>query len=375
MGIGQVSVIQENLGQGGFKEIERKVLFVGTPSLNQNNNQLHSIGVETDLDTLLGANDSPLKSQLIAARQNADTNWIAYCWPIKAEDDWQEAIKTALAKPYDCDAEMIALCNPIETQDEIVSAQALMADAQNRLAKFLTITLAVPGLKAEQSWSQYVTDIKALQEGVVADRVALVPLIYSNALGAVMGRLSKHGVSIADTPMRVATGALIGIASTPMDAEDNPLTMAIIKELADNRFSVPQWYTGFDGMYWADHPLLDKEGGDFQVIEYRRILDYIARRVRILMLNKIANRELNNSPSSTKFHENYFMRPLREAAQSITIGDRKVPGMIQKPAEGDIVIQWKNNTTVDLYMQAAPVACPKKIGAKLSLDLDRVSTS
>jgi hypothetical protein len=214
MGIGQVSVTQENLGQGGFNELERKVLFIGTPSANHNNGQLHSVGVETDLDTLLGSGHSLLKTQLIDARQNADNNWLAYCWPLKAEDAWQEALEQALEQPNDCDAEMVALCNPIHTQEDIIAAQAAMADAQNRFAKFLTMTLAVPGLAAEQSWSQYLSDMKALQDGLVADRVALVPLIYLNALGAVMGRLSNHSVSIADTPMRVATGALVGLGTT-----------------------------------------------------------------------------------------------------------------------------------------------------------------
>jgi hypothetical protein len=371
MGIGRVSLTQENLAQGGFKAVERKVLYIGTPSANHNNQQLHSINTETDLDQLLGAGESLLKTQLTAARQNADSNWVAYCWPIKAEDDWQSALMTALEQPHDCDCESIALCKPIDSKEEIIAAQALMADAQNRLAKFLTLHLAIAGPSTEQSWPQYLSQVKSLQSGLVADRVALVPLIYPNALGALMGRLSKHGVSLADTPMRVATGALVSVGGIPEDAEGAPLTMAIIQELADNRFSVPQWYTGFDGLYWADHPLLDKEGGDFQVYEYRRVLDYLSRRIRILMLNKIANRELNNSPASISYHQSYFMRPLKEAAQSSTLNNRPIPGMIQPPEDGDIVIQWKNANTVNLYMQAAPVRCPKKINAFLSLDINR----
>lgn len=371
MGIGRVSLTQENLAQGSFAEVERKVLFIGSPSANQNNDRLHSLNQLSDLDALLGSGDSPLKTHIEAARLNADENWVGFCYPIKEDADLPKSIQAAMLEPSDCDCESIALCNPIDSSESIQNAQAAAVSLQNSAAKFVTIHLSIRGLK-EETWSEYLTFLKSLQAGLVADRVALVPEIYSGCLGTVMGRLAKHGVSIADSPMRIATGALVGVFEDVVDAEGQPLDMAIIQTLAESRYSVPQWYTGFDGLYWADHPLLDKEAGDFQVYEHRRILDYLARRVRILMLSKIANRELNSSPASISYHQSYFMKPLKEAAKGSSLNGRPIPGMIQPPEEGDILIQWKTRTTVDLYMQAAPLSCPKKINAKLSLDLDRM---
>lgn len=79
------------------------------------------------------------------------------------------------------------------------------------------------------------------------------------------------------------------------------------------------WYPDYDGLYWSDGRTLDVEGGDYQVIEYVRIADKIARRVRLLAIARIADRTLNSTPGSIAAAQQSFAKPLREMSQSVQI--------------------------------------------------------
>jgi len=82
MSVGQVQVNHVNLVQGGFDEIERQVLFIGTAAITDNDGTIIPVSNESDLDVLLGAADSDLKTQVVAARDNAGQNWQASIAPI-----------------------------------------------------------------------------------------------------------------------------------------------------------------------------------------------------------------------------------------------------------------------------------------------------
>lgn len=373
MGVGSVTVVLVNNNQGGFTEVERTFLFIGKAANAANLHKVLAISAQTDLDVVLGAEASDLKTQLEAARQNAASdNWGAYALPFDpAVDDWTELLDAALEKPNDLKIEAVALCEPVMTAAEVTAANAAMYDALSKYAKYLTCHLTVSGIGATESWPDYATRVKAVITGIAATRVAVVPQLHGNNLGVVCGRLCNPAVTIADTPMRVATGALIGLGPDPVDKDGVPLTMADIKDLAQARFSVPQWYNGYNGLFWADHALLDNDGGDFQVYEHLRVLDYLARRVRILAIARVADRRLNNTPKSIATNGTYFMRPLREASRSIMIGGEEFPAMIQPPEDGDIEIIWTTNSDVSIAITAAPYTCPKRITVYLALDLNR----
>ncbi|GAA4649031.1 DUF2586 domain-containing protein [Kistimonas scapharcae] len=371
MATGQVNVNNINRNQGSFPDIERQFLYIGVGGNAANNDKLLPLSGDSDLDALLGNDASDLKTQLIAARQNAGQNWQAYVIPIVQDGDWEAALDSVMEKPHDLDVEAVAVCTFPADKAAVESAYAKMEDIRSRFARFMTCHMAVPGIAADEDWTAYLAKIKALNNGVAANRVSLVPQLHGNNLGVVTGRLCNRAVSIADTPMRVNTGPLVGLGDDPKDSAGTPLTMGIITELSKERFSVPQWYAGYNGMYWADHMMLDNPGGDFQVYENIRVLDYLARRVRVLAIGKIADRSLNSTPKSIAFNTTYFMRPLRESSRSTEIGGQPFPAMIQPPEDGDIVITWISLTEVEIYIQAAPYQCPKKIGVFLMLDLAR----
>lgn len=372
MAIGQINLIQENTASGGINAVERTVLFIGSGASDADKDKLHSINQQTDLDAILGAGNSPLKLNIDAAKLNAGPNFTAWVIPVGSLTI-DEAIELAADEPNNIYPEQVALVDHVLTADQVRGIQAATIAAENVYGKYLCVFAAVVGInEASQSWSDYISEVKKLQNNVVADRVALVPQLHGNNLGVVVGRLNNDKYSIGDSPMRVRSGSLVGLGGAPKDNTGTTLNMAHLTELANARFSVPQTYTNFDGIYWADHPLLDAEGGDYQVYENRRVIDYVSRRVRVRMIQKIADRELNSSQSSTKYHEQYFMEPIFEASKGIAIAGVPKPGLVQKPQDGDIVIHWKNANEVELAMVAAPVNSPKKITARIALDLKRL---
>jgi len=372
MGVGSVTIVQVNNNQGVFTEVERMFLFVGTIGDAAKRGKLIPIDSASKLDDLLGTAASELKTQISAARSNARSdNWVCYAYGIDpATNDWKAIVKALLDHPTDLNIEAVILCTPVKTKAEVEACHTLAIDCLAAYAKFITVHAAVAGIDAAtETWSDYFARVGALVDNVAAPRVCLVPLLHGNNLGVVAGRLCDPAVTLADTPMRVATGALVGLGEAPVDKDGAALNTATIKTLATMRFSVPQWYTGYDGMYWADHATLDAEGGDYEVYEYQRVIDYLSRRVRILAIFRVADRRLNSSDSSIAANKTYLMRPLREASHSITIGGIEQPGMIEPPTDDAITITWTSMTEVAIAITAKPYNCPKKITVFLGLDL------
>ncbi|MDI9804082.1 DUF2586 family protein, partial [Citrobacter koseri] len=93
----------------------------------------------------------------------------------------------------------------------------------------------------------------------------------------------------------------------------------------------------------------DVEGGDYQVIEYLRIADKIARRVRLLAIARIADRAMNSTPGSIAATEQNFAKPLREMSQSSQINGIRFPGEVKTPRDGDVSVSWKTATKVEIY--------------------------
>jgi len=376
MPIGKVIISQDKGTGGSITEIERKVLFIGIGGATALADQIHAINQETDLDIILGPEDSELKLNIEAARLNAGPNFTGYVIPILAAlglYTWDTAIEFALDQPNDIDVEMVVLTTAMASSADVDLYQASCVAAQNVFAKYITIHAAVTGITGALTWANYLTTTKALQTNKAANRVHLVPQLHGNNLGVVVGRLINDSYSLGDSPMRVASGAVVGLGVDPVDVDGVTLSMAHLTDLADNRFSVPQTYTGIDGTYWADHVSLDIAGGDFQVFENTRVIDYLTRRIRVLAILKIADRSLNSAPDSVAYHEGYFMQPIFDASKASNINGVPKPGLVKPPQDGDIVISWLSTTEVELFMLAAPLDSPKKITAHISLDLGRIA--
>lgn len=365
MALGKVSVNNLNLGQGAVTEIERYFLYIG--AAGENAGQLLPLNTDSDLDAMLGVPSSDLKTQIIAARLNGGDRWACLAAPISGEQTWEAALEKAQQQGYSVEA--VVITTPVATGGELSAMHDAATAVTNTYGRRLFVMAATAGISAEQTWAEYAAEQKAITKDLVAPRVLVVPQLHGNDLGVLAGRLANAAVSIADSPMRVATGAVQGLGPVPKDQDDIPLPSAIRAALDADRFSVSQTYPDYPGVYWGDGNMLDAPASDYLVIEYLRLADKAARQIRPLLIRRVGDRRLNNSPASMAAAETAFMKPLRVMAKSTTFAGEQFPGEIKQPKKGDIVINWPTRNRVEVYIKLTPLECPKDLTANIALDL------
>ncbi|MFM4908737.1 DUF2586 domain-containing protein [Aeromonas dhakensis] len=363
-----VQINNLNQMQGPVTEVERHLLFIG--SAPTNTNKLLSLNTQSDFDTLLGEADSELKTNLQAAMANAGQNWTAAAFVLPTDMDWKDAVRTAQKTQS---FEAVVVLGQEWDKAEINAAHALNQELIAKWGRWQAMLLAVPGIvstaEGGQDWSEYEAELAALQDDIAAESVSLIPQLWPNLIGAYAGRLCNRAVSIADSPCRVKTGAVIGLGATPKDKGGTELPLATLQTLEASRYSVPMWYPDFDGIYWADGRTLDAEGGDYQVIENLRVAYKVARRMRLRAIARIGDRSFNSTPGSTEAAVMFFGKDLRQMASTITINGQPFPGDIASPKDGDIRIQWTAKNLVSIYVVVRTVDCPKGITVNIMLDL------
>lgn len=366
MGVPVVQVNNLNLIQGEFDEVENYFLFVGRGS-GTNESKLLSINTDTDLDDVLGSADFNLKTQVEHAKLNAGQNWNACVYPLAELEDWADAVDYCMEQTV---VEAIVLTDALADSTEV---EAMQAKAETIMAEYMNPLFFIGTTRAmaeDESWSDFEAAIKPLINNVVADQVSVVPHLWGIDLGTYAGRLCNKAVTVADSPMRVATGTLLGAWSIkPTDKDGRMIDRGILKSLEAARFSVPYWFPGYPGIYWAEGNMLDVPAGDYQCVENLRVVQKAMRRVYPLAVARIADRKLNSTPNSIASNKIYFMRPLREMSRSVQIMGIQFPGEVKPPKDGDITINWKTKYQVEIYMVATPYNCPKQITCNLMLDL------
>jgi hypothetical protein len=371
MALGKVSVNNLNLSQGAVTAIERHFLFIGPGA--KSIGQLISLNTDSDLDVMLGIPPSDLKTQIIAARLNGGDRWACVAAPIAADGNWQDALTVSQQQGHSF--ESVVVTTPVTTAAELSAMHDAAIALGNTYGRRVFVMAASVGITAEdQAWSEYTAAQKALVLGLAAPRVLCVPQLHGNDLGVLAGRLANAAVSVADSPMRVATGPVLGLGPVPIDSEGVPLPSAVRAELDTARLSVTQTYTDYPGVYWGDGNMLDVPASDYQVVEYLRIADKAARLVRPLLIARIADRRLNSSANSMAVNNNALMAPLRAMAKSTTFAGQVFPGEIEQPKDGDIVLTWKSKTAVEAFIKVKPLNCPKDLTANIALDLSNDAT-
>ena len=366
MSLGQVSVNNENKAQGGVPGVENYFLFIGVGPKNRNN--IVYLNGDSDLDVELGAADSALKTNITAARVNAGDNWSCAVLPLTDAKNWAAAVDQAM--DANLSVESIVMVDPITSVAMVNSLHTKAMDilGQHKRNLFF-IARSKPMDPVKDSWGDFITASNALVAGVNGCRVSPVADVTGNFLGVYAGRLCSSATSVADTPMRVATGPLLGIGSTPVDKDGVPFNNAHAKALNDARYTVPQTYADYPGLFCSDGMTLDAPAGDFQVIEHLRVVDKAARQIRVLAIPRVGDRKINDTAISMAAAVTYFMRPLIDMAVSAVVKGEHYPGEIEPPEDGDVTLVWLSNTELAIYISVQPYKCPKKIKANISLDL------
>lgn len=359
-----VQINNLNQQQGAVTEVERHLLFIG--SAPENTGKLLSLNTQSDFDKLLGTASSDLKTNLQAAMANAGQNWTAAAYVLPTNGNWQDAVLEA-QKTQSFEG-IVVLGHDWDT-DSITAAHTLNQTLIAKWGRYQFMLLEARARVNDETWADYETAIIGLQDSIKADSVTLVPKLWPNLIGVYAGRLCNRAVSVADSPCRVKTGALVGIGAKPVDVNHDELPLAMLQTLEKNRISVPMWYPDYDGYYWSDGRTLDGEGGDYQVIENLRVAYKVARRMRIRAIARIGDRSFNSTPGSTAAAITYFGKDLREMAKAVTINGQPFPGDIYPPQAGDITIQWLNKNEVSIWVVVRTVECPKGITVNIILDL------
>ncbi|EDB1460128.1 DUF2586 family protein [Salmonella enterica] len=366
----QTTINQLNTRSGGKRDIVRTLLMVGE---HKKTLAPTPVTAQTDLDALLGSEASLLRSNLQAFLDNAGQNamiWLATVQtpqPSGQTQTWADVVMDAQAT---VSAEGVVVVRPDATADDINRAQQLREELNNKYQRWTWFILAVRGCGTGEKWAEYVTAMTTLQKGIAAYAVQLAPMLFGNEPGMLAGRLCNPSVTIADSPARVATGALVnmGRSDKPTDSDGRELEIATLKALNTARFSVPTWYPDYEGYYWADGVTLDVDGGDYQAIEYLRVADEIARQVRLLAIPRIADRSLNSTPASVATYQQLFAKPMRDGAKSLKINGTVFPGLCMSPRDGDVQITWPKKDRVQIAIVVRPYNCPKEITISIMLD-------
>lgn len=372
MALGKITVNALNLAQGDFPTVEKYFLFVGVAPNKVG--ELVFLNADSDLDTELGAAASDLKTQLLAARANAGENWGCVAAPVADGALWDAAVNKAMEA--DIRVEAVVICSPIAAATDLTAMQTKATNINTTYGRrlfFMAAAAAIDGTPTTgQTWAAYITAMTALTSGLKNDRVLVVPQIFADAAGILAGRLCHSGVSVADTPMRVETGAVVGRDKTnlPKDKDGVAYNNAHAKALNDQRFSVPQLYADYPGVYWSDGQTLDAPAGDFQVIENLRVVDKAARAVRLVLISLLGNRRFNSTPIGEAWAVHQLMRPLFEMSRSFAFKGIPFPAELKNPKDGDVQIQWKTHTRVEVYLIARMFEIPKDITANIVLDLE-----
>ncbi len=368
MATGKVEVNNLNLGQGGIPEIERHLIYIGRTDKAELQGKVTRVNNMTNLDDVVA--DDALGANVKAAQLNGKQNWTGAIFGLAADATWQEAVD--IANRTDS-FEGVCIVDVVTDKADFTAMQDKATELTSKLGRWVFFLAACPGITAEgegaQTWSDYETAMLTLVKDVAANLVTPVPLLNGNNVGVLGGRLCDRAVTVADSPMRVATGSLLGLGEMPVDSAGKPLEMSTIAALAEARYSLPQWYADMEGIYWTDGSTLEAKGGDYQFLEYVRPVHKLNRRVRIKAIRRIADRILNSTPPSIELNRTYFSKDMRDMSKTTEIGGIQFPGEIMPPRDEDVSIQWMTKTKVNIGLMVRPHNCPKHIVVNIGLDL------
>ncbi|MEZ9643110.1 DUF2586 domain-containing protein [Vibrio cyclitrophicus] len=371
MATGKVEVNNLNLGQGGIPEIERHLLYIGRTDKAELQGKVTRVNNMTNLDEVVA--DDALGANVKAAQLNGKQNWTGAIFGLADGDSWEDAVDTAnLTDSF----EGICIVDVVADKAEFTTMQDKATELTSKLGRWVFFLAACAGIDADtQTWSDYETAMLALVKDVAANMVTPVPMLNGNNVGVLGGRLCDRAVTVADSPMRVATGSLLDLGEMPVDSAGKPLEMSTISALADARYSLPQWYADMEGVYWTDATTLEAKGGDYQYLEYVRPVHKLNRRVRIKAIRRIADRILNSTPPSIELNRTYFSKDMRDMSKTTEIGGIPFPGEIMPPRDEDVSIQWMTKTKVNIGLMVRPHNCPKHIVVNIGLDLSNPADS
>ena len=212
-----VTVNQVNQLLGETNEVERTLLFIGSGTKNVG--KTLAVNAQSDFDSLLGEEASPLKNDVLAALANAGQNWWGFIHVLPTDAEADAWVKAVLAAQVVCSVEGVVLSDDVTAKAQVNQAVTLRSTLISKYGRWVWFILAAQGMQDEEAQADYLVRMATLQDGIAEKAVQLVPRLWGNEPGVLAGRLCSRAVTIADSPARVKTGALMNLGSDEMPVD------------------------------------------------------------------------------------------------------------------------------------------------------------
>lgn len=345
-------------GGGPITSTLHVALFVGEAP--KKNGEILTVDASVDPVDTFGA--GTLAEQIEGWKTHAN-GAMAYVLTVEEGGNIIDAIKNALerVKP-----ELVVVTKPATGKQDLIDLEAALKQIAAEHAAFSGAIIAAPAIDAAtQTWDQYATALQPIQDGVSLEKLAIVPLVYPNALGALVGRSCNASYSIAESTGRVASGSYL-LNGDPVDSTGKPYSNTAAKRLADNRFTVPQFFSGKEGVFFTDTVALGGEGNDYKSMTTVRLANEITRQLLIVLLDMINNRTVNNSVAGLASAKKRLLKPLLELAKK----DGSGVGQIQTPSDEDIHLSFVGPKHLNVAAKFGEINAPSKINLTIAVNND-----
>jgi hypothetical protein len=358
MALNQITTEVISDGGGAITSPLHVALFVGEAP--KKNGELTTIDASVDAVETFGA--GTLADQIEGWKTHAN-GAMAYVLTVADGGNIIDAIKGALER---VEPELVVVTKPATGKQDLIDLEASLKQIAAEHAVFSGGIIAAPAIDAgTQTWDQYATALQPITDGVSLEKLAVVPLVYPNALGALAGRLCNASYSIAESTGRVASGGYL-LNGDPVDSAGKPYTNTAAKRLADNRFTVPQFYASKEGVFFTDTVVLGGDGNDYQAISTVRLANEITRQLLIVLLDMINNRSVNNSTAGLASAKKRLLKPLLELAKKDSSG----VGQIQAPTDQDIHLSFVGPKHLTVAATFGEIGSPSKINLTIAVNND-----
>src|SRR5690554_2530048 len=204
MAQGTVITNNLNLAQGETSAVERKALFVfPTNSASGLAGSFSIVNAQSDLEEVLSGSEYAIPVML-AAQLNGGENWEAAVMyhsmgaegPVELEQ-LVDSVLDVYPAEFVCHVWSPRTAFDTDIKPHIERWQAFAELQRTSKARRIIVLLEMPGDPwvsqgggdDKETWDDYLTRMNAAQDGVAAYRVALVPALHQNDLGALAGRL------------------------------------------------------------------------------------------------------------------------------------------------------------------------------------------
>jgi hypothetical protein len=390
--LGEVNIIAKDMRQAFSDAVEGLALFVGPydpgseMGLFQNRAITESdLAYDGEIATALG-DESTFFKILKAASQNAGSTWRALITtydPVDGSANADQAVNALAGCLPHCYPEFVVFAESFDlatnieegdTTQDVTTLDFANTIFQSELSVAGKTTWAMAPIKTlpfqETDFQTFGDKINPIRSNV--PNIALITDAVPEFIGAMAGRLVNPLATLADSPMRVATGPIQGLPTellVPGTVPQLVPEMSVFGYLHSQGLAVPQIYEDFEGVYSSDLLFQTTTDSDYHVVENRRVRDKAIRLVRRQALKRIADRRLNNTPNSIAVNKNHFIKPLRAMATARTINGIQYPGDIQPPGDDAVQIVWESNVKVQIILSIKPYNSAKSIDVVVALDL------